>query len=162
MGTVTCRLLARRGARAICAADVSPRGFAALKESIFKINPETVVHCTMLDVTSREEVDNWIKSIVDGFGDLHGAANVAGVPQTMGARQSPAILEETASDWERIIDVNLNGVFYCTRAQVRAMLRPPRADRTIVNVASIASMGHNPDILPIAHPRGHAPISRRV
>lgn len=146
MGAATCRLLAERGARAVCAADISPKGFDALKESIKKTNPKTEVHCTVLDVTLRQGVEDWIQDIISKFGDLHGAANIAGMPQTIGARGSPAILEETDSDWAKVIDVNLNGVFFCTRAQIRAMKDLPKADRGIVNLASIASMGHNPDV----------------
>lgn len=146
MGAATCRLLARRGARAVCAADISDKGFPALKEAVAKINPKTEVHTTVLDVTSRQAVDDWIKSIVDKFGDLHGAANIAGLPQVMGARGEPAILEETDEDWSKILDVNLNGIFFCTRAQIRAMKELPTGDRGIVNLASIASMGHNPDV----------------
>lgn len=84
------------------------------------------------------------QTIFDEFGDLHSAANAAGFPQTIGAGQSPAILEETDSDKERIIDVSLNGVFHCTRAQISAMARLPRADRTIVNVASHRVHGTQP------------------
>ena len=146
MGAATCRLLAQRGARAVCAGDISSKGFQALNDSIAKLSPKTEVHCTVLDVTSRQAVEDWIKSIIDKFGDLHGAANIAGLPQTIGARGSPAILEETDQDWARVIDVNLNGIFYCTRAQIRAMQDLPAGDRGIVNLASIASMGHNPDI----------------
>lgn len=146
MGAATCQLLARRGARAVCAGDISDKGFVALKDAIAKINPNTEVRCTVLDVTSRQAVEEWIKNIVDEFGDLHGSANVAGLPQVMGARGTPAILEETDEDWARIINVNLNGVFLCTRAQIRAMNALPRGNRGIVNLASIASMGHNPDV----------------
>lgn len=146
MGAATCRLLAERGARAVCAGDVSDKGFNDLKEAIKKINPKTEVYCTVLDVTSKQGVENWVKDIVSKFGDLHGCANIAGLPQVIGARGSPAILEETDEEWARVINVNLNGVFLCTRAQIQAMKDLPRADRGIVNLASIASMGHNPDI----------------
>lgn len=127
MGAATCRLLARRGARAICAGDISAKGLDEVKLAFAEINPNTEFRCTTLDVTSREAVEEWIKGIVDEFGDLHGAANIAGLPQVMGARGSPAILEETDEDWARIINVNLNGIFLCTRAQIRAMKDFPPA-----------------------------------
>lgn len=68
------------------------------------------------------------------------------MPQTIGARGFPAILEETDEEWAKVLDVNLNGILYCTRAQIRAMKDLPKGDRGIVNLASIASMGHNPDV----------------
>lgn len=146
MGAATCRLLARRGARAICAGDISSKGFDTLKREIAELNPQTELRCTVLDVTSRQAVEDWIKGITDEFGDLHGAANIAGLPQVMGARGIPAILEETDEDWARILNVNLNGIFLCTRAEIRAMKDLASGNRAIVNLASIASMGHNPDV----------------
>ncbi|KAL2802169.1 short chain dehydrogenase/oxidoreductase CpoX2 [Aspergillus granulosus] len=132
MGAATARLLAQRGASAICIADI--------------LNPSTEVGCQIIDVSSSESVDNWINGIITTFGDLHGVANVAGLPQPIGARGIPAIAEETDSAWDKILGVNLNGVFYCTRAAIRAMKElPPASDRGIVNVASMASLQHNPD-----------------
>lgn len=146
MGASTCRLLAEKGAGVICVGDLESKGFAELQQSISKINPSTKVHCKTLDVSSSESVDEWIRDIVATFGDLHGAANVAGLPQAIGVRKIPAILEETDEAWDRILGVNLNGIFYCTRAEVRAMKQLPQGSRAIVNVASMASLQHNPDI----------------
>ncbi|GFF54651.1 chanoclavine-I dehydrogenase [Aspergillus lentulus] len=146
MGAATARLLAERGASAICIADIVDKHFTELTASINQLNPSTKVRCQIVDVSSSESVDDWIQDIITTFGDLHGVANVAGLPQPIGARGVPAIVEETDSAWDGILSVNLNGVFYCTRAAVRAMKELPSAsDRAIVNVASMASLQHNPD-----------------
>ncbi|KAG6140333.1 putative secondary metabolism biosynthetic enzyme [Claviceps purpurea] len=63
-----------------------------------------------------------------------------------GLRATPTILEENDAEWSRILDVNLNGVFYSTRAQVRVMKDLPPGHRSIVNVASIAAFSHVPDV----------------
>ncbi|EXJ56252.1 oxidoreductase [Cladophialophora psammophila CBS 110553] len=146
MGAAICRLLAERGARAVCAADISPTGFAALKESVAKVNPSTEVHCTPLDVAKSTAVDEWIQSIIKTFGDLHGAANVAGLPQAIGMRKAPNILEETDKMWSRIMGVNLSDVFYCTRAEISVMKDLSPGDRAIVNISSMAPLKHDPDI----------------
>jgi chanoclavine-I dehydrogenase len=146
IGAATSRLLAERGAAVICIADISSKSFEELKGSIQKINPLTEVHCTILDVTSSTEVEKWVKTIISTYKNLHGAANIAGIAQGAGMRQSPAILEETDDDWSKIMKVNLDGVFYCTRAEVRAMKDLPVCDRTIVNVCSIAAFHHMPDV----------------
>ena len=148
MGTAIVRLLAQRGARAVAASDISAKGLELLKESVAELRLETEIHTTVLDVTSSSAVEDWIQDIVKTFGDLHGAANSAGLPQTIGVRQSPAILEETDEAWKRVMGVNLDGVFYSTRAQIRAMkaLETPKVDRGIVNIASMASLKHDPDI----------------
>jgi chanoclavine-I dehydrogenase len=147
MGAAIVRLLAQRGARAVAASDISIKGLKALKESVAKITSETEIDVTVLDVTSSSAVDDWILDIIKKFGDIHGAANSAGLPQTIGVRQSPAILEETDEAWKRVMGVNLDGVFYCTRAQIRAMkaLADSKVDRGIVNIASMASLKHDPD-----------------
>ncbi|KAJ5964034.1 short chain dehydrogenase/oxidoreductase CpoX2 [Penicillium vulpinum] len=155
MGAATARLLARRGAGAVCIGDLSTHHFSDLKESIKKINPSTEVHCTSLDVTSHSAVDAWIQNIVSTFDDLHGAANIAGIPQASGVRQAPSILEETEEAWREIMSVNLDGVFYSTKSEVRAMTGlKPGQDRSIVNVASLVSMQHVPDVFAYGTSKG--------
>ncbi|KAF7589017.1 hypothetical protein BBP40_004844 [Aspergillus hancockii] len=146
IGAATCRLLAQRGAAGICVGDRVDTGFEKLKRSIKDINPETEVHCTVLNVSSSTEVEDWMRDIITAHGRLDGAANVAGIAQGAGIRQSPTILEETDESWSQIMKVNLDGVFYCTRAEVRAMKDLPRGNRSIVNVASIAALSHMPDV----------------
>ncbi|KAK2873342.1 hypothetical protein FQN49_002416 [Arthroderma sp. PD_2] len=149
IGAATCRLLAERGAASICMGDLSNENMKEVEESIRKINPATKVHCRVLDVSSSSEVDSWVRDITSTFGELHGAANIAGIAQGAGIRQFPTLLGEDDKEWKKIFQVNLDGVFYATRAQVRAMrgVSPASSgDRSIVNVASIASMAHMPDV----------------
>ena len=146
IGAATTKLLAERGAAAVCVGDISCNNFDELEKSISQINPATEVYCTSLDVTSPTEVETWVKSIVAKFGDLHGAANIAGIAQGSGTRSSPTILEEGDEEWSKVFKVNLDGVFYCTRAEVRAMKSLSPGDRSIVNVGSIAALSHMPDV----------------
>jgi chanoclavine-I dehydrogenase len=73
--------------------------------------------------------------------------------QGAGIRHCPTILEEEETQWKRIFQVNLDGVFYATKAEVRAM-KPMSRDRSIVNVASIASMAHMPDVFAYGTSKG--------
>ncbi|KAL6240264.1 hypothetical protein RBB50_012830 [Rhinocladiella similis] len=146
MGAAICTLLAQRGARAVAASDLSKDGLDTLKASLKKINVETQVDCTVLDVTITSAVEDWIKGIVDKFGDLHGACNAAGFPQRIGETELPNILGEPTDAWNRVFKVNLDGVFYCTRAQIKAMKSLNKTDRGIVNISSMASLEHVPDI----------------
>jgi chanoclavine-I dehydrogenase len=146
MGAATCRLLAKKGAAAICIGDFNPTNFESLKAELKEINPDTQVVTTKIDVSSSAEVDAWIASIISQFGRLDGSANVAGVPQATGIRGKPAILEETDESWRQTMSVNIDGIFYCTRAQVKVMLKHPEGTHpSIVNVASLASTFHGPD-----------------
>ncbi|KHN97495.1 oxidoreductase [Metarhizium album ARSEF 1941] len=147
IGAATCRLLAKRGAAVICVGDACSTNFDSLHEAVAGVNPATLLQCTVLDVTSSDQVDQWLRDIVSAHGDLHGAANIAGVAQGAGLRATPTILGETDADWSRVLKVNLDCVFYCTRAQVGAMKDlPGGARRSIVNVASIAAFSHVPDV----------------
>jgi chanoclavine-I dehydrogenase len=116
-----------------------------MEKEIKTINASTEVLTSKLDVSQSASANQWISEIISRFGRLDGAANIAGVPQVAGARKSPTILEETDETWRRTMSVNLDGIFYCTRAEVEAMVALPKGRRTIVNVASLASVLHTPD-----------------
>lgn len=86
---------------------------------------------TKLDVTDRKAVDAWIDSIIKKFGKLDGCANCAGV---IGKHHGTRMLEELDDDqWDLIIGVNLTGMMYCMRAQLRAM----RGPGSVVCVSSV-------------------------
>lgn len=145
MGAATAKLLAQCGAAAVCIGDYNDSNFAAIRAAVRQINSSTSIITTKLDVSSSRDVGSWISSVVEKFGRLDGSANVAGVPQVVGARAKPAILEESDETWRRTMEVNIDGIMYCTREQVRAMVGLPKARRSIVNVASLASVLHTPD-----------------
>jgi len=142
IGAATARLLAQRGASALWIADKNPTNFEAIIEEIRSSNPTTQVHTHQVDVSVAQEVDDWIDKIIKA-GPLHGSANVAGLAQATNARNAPNILEETNESWKRVMGVNIDGVFYCTRAQVRAMKTMPKDSHcSIVNVASMVALFH--------------------
>jgi len=145
MGAATCRLLAKRGAAGICIGDWNATNFASIEQELKELNPSTKVLTTKLDVSQPASVNSWIDEIISKFGRLDGAANVAGVAQAVGVRKQPTILEETDESWRRTMSINLDGIFYCTRAEVKAMIGLPKQNRAIVNVSSMASMIHGPD-----------------
>ncbi|OCK79296.1 NAD(P)-binding protein [Lepidopterella palustris CBS 459.81] len=147
MGKATAKLLAQRGAAAVCIGDFNDKNFDTVKEEIAAVAPKTEIVTTKLDVSNSGDVKSWIQSVIEKFGRLDGSANVAGVPQASNARQRPTILEENDEGWKRTMSVNIDGVMYCTREEVRAMVSLPKepTGRAIVNVASLASMMHTPD-----------------
>ena len=83
-----------------------------------------------LDVVSPEAVDATVAAVVADFGSLDVAVNNAG-----GGVSAAPTGDCTTEDWLRVVDLNLNGVFYCTRAEVRAMRG--NGGGSIVNMASI-------------------------
>lgn len=83
-----------------------------------------------LDVVDPEAVDATVATVVADFGSLDIAVNNAGVGGTAASAADCA-----TEDWLRILDVNLNGVFYCTRAEIRQMRG--NGGGSIVNMASV-------------------------
>lgn len=145
MGAATAKLLAQRSAAAVCIADRQVSLLEPIRNEINKTNPDTKVTATEVDVSSSYGVARWLDQVVAAFGHLDGCANVAGVAQPVGARGRPTILEETDEAWKKTLAVNLDGIMYCTREQVRTMVQLPKAPRAIVNVSSLASYIHTPD-----------------
>jgi NAD(P)-dependent dehydrogenase (short-subunit alcohol dehydrogenase family) len=86
---------------------------------------------TVVDVTDEAAVDALVTAVIAQHGRLDLAANVAG---TSG---SPADVAVSSTDnWRRTMAVNLDGVYFCLRAELRAMRGVGRG--SVVNVASSA------------------------
>jgi NAD(P)-dependent dehydrogenase (short-subunit alcohol dehydrogenase family) len=85
------------------------------------------------DVADAESVAAMVGACVDAFGGVDFAVNNAGVVGT----QQP-VHRYSLDDWNRIIAVNLTGVFLCMRAQLPVMYAA--GNGSIVNIASEASL----------------------
>ena len=99
MGLATCRILAQSKARAVCIGDFNDAAFEEVKTELRAINPDTDVDTMRVNVSDPLSVKSWMSHIKKKYGALDGAANCAGVAQQVGARKSPAILEETDDRW---------------------------------------------------------------
>lgn len=83
-----------------------------------------------VDVSDAAAVAKMVDDTVAAFGRLDIAVNNAGV----GGKSNPTG-DYSIEGWLKVIDVNLNGVFYCLRDEIQAMLK--NGGGTIVNMASI-------------------------
>lgn len=94
----------------------------------------------MIDVRKSKEVDSWIDKTVSKFGALDGAANLAGVVgKHIGIHSITDLSDE---EWSFVMDINITGVFYALRAQLRAMQALGNGG-SIVNAASTAGIEGN-------------------
>ncbi|MDB9374607.1 3-oxoacyl-[acyl-carrier-protein] reductase [Nodularia sphaerocarpa] len=88
------------------------------------------------DVSQAEQVDTLISTVMDKFKRIDIFVNNAGITRdTLLLRMKP-------EDWQAVIDLNLTGVFLCTRAVSKIMLKQ-RSGR-IINIASVAGQMGNP------------------
>lgn len=88
------------------------------------------IACDVLDPAS---VKHLFQSVEERFDRIDGAFNNAGVDEVLGPFQ-----DKSQADYDRIMDVNVKGLWLCMQEEVRAMLRRGRG--AIVNNASVAGM----------------------
>ncbi|MDI6889243.1 MAG: SDR family NAD(P)-dependent oxidoreductase [Methanocellales archaeon] len=109
-------------------ADVNLEGAQATAREVEVLGRKSLAIKT--DVASSASVEQMIRATVDKFGKVDILVNNAGI-----FIQKP-LQETTEEDWDRIININLKGVFLCTKAAVSHMLKQGKGK--IINIASIA------------------------
>jgi 3-oxoacyl-[acyl-carrier protein] reductase len=120
---------AKEGARLLLA-DVNEDGLEETRK-LTGLNDDAI-KLEKVDVTDYDHVTRMISSAVDKFGRIDIEANIAGII----IRKS--LIEHDIEDWEKVIRVNLTGVFYCVKAVAPIMLEQKYGK--IVNMGSIAGM----------------------
>jgi 2,3-dihydro-2,3-dihydroxybenzoate dehydrogenase len=108
----------------VIGADINRSEFEALRDS--GIEP------THLDVTSEEDVEGVFKSVATDHGKIDVLVNCAGV-----VSKKVPVTQLEAEEWNRVIKVDLFGVFLCSQAGARVMA--PLGSGRIINVASITA-----------------------
>jgi 3-oxoacyl-[acyl-carrier protein] reductase len=88
------------------------------------------------DVADSEQVQRAFEQVRERFGPVLVLVNNAGI------REDGLAIRMSAEDWEKVVDVNLNGAFHCTRPALDDMLKA-RWGR-IVNVSSVVAERGNP------------------
>ena len=87
------------------------------------------------DVSNGESVDAMIKEVVDTFGGIDILVNNAGITR------DGLLMRMKEEDWDAVINTNLKGVFYCTKAVSKLMMK--KRARRIVNMASVVGLTGN-------------------
>ena len=124
------RIIAEGGKVALW--DVNPQALATAKDGI------GAAHVIALDVSDQQAVEAAAAATFEALGRIDVLVASAGITgATKPAHEFPI------DSWLRVIDINLNGIFYCVRAVVPYMLR--HGYGRIVNVASVAGKEGNPN-----------------
>ncbi|KAF2672320.1 NAD(P)-binding protein [Microthyrium microscopicum] len=138
LGLATAHLLASRGAL-LSLADLNLEALEKAAAEVSAKSGNKNIISTALDVRNVQQVDDWVAATVKKFGRLDSAVNLAGVVSPGIARDG--VKDITDKDWNFVIDINLNGVFHCMRAQLRVL-----ADGgSIVNASSVAGIVGTPN-----------------
>jgi len=130
IGKATALAAGREGAKLVLA-DVSVESGEETARAIKGEGGQAAfVRC---DVTQQSEIETMVKRAVELYGRLDGAFNNAGIEGTL----SPAA-DYPPDVFERVIQINLLGVWKCLRAEIPVMLKQGKG--AIVNTASVAGL----------------------
>ena len=88
------------------------------------------------DVSKTEEVDSLIDQTLKTFGRIDILVNNAGITR------DTLLLRMKLEDWQAVIDLNLTGVFLCTKAASKVMLK--QKSGRVINITSVAGLMGNP------------------
>ncbi len=136
-GAITARL--REDGFRVAAADVTVAPVTAAGAAGAHGTGDDSVLAVPVDVTDPESAAAMCAAVLDRWGRIDVLVNNAGI-----AGPTAPAAEYPPDAWQRVIAVNLTGVFHCTRACMPAMTAAGYG--RIVNIASIAGKDGNPDM----------------
>ena len=119
-------------------ADMDETGSAATKALIDQYGGEAI--CVATDVAQADEVEALVARTVAAYGKLDFAFNNAGI-----AGDLVPLIDYSEELWDRVIGINLKGVWLCMKYQIRQMLAQADGDGgggggAIVNTASVMGL----------------------
>lgn len=136
MGLATANAFAEAGAAVVLADSKQEAVKAAAEKLVATGHKALAVRC---DVSDDDQVAAMVDRTVAEFGRLDAAFNNAGVM----ARIAPTA-DSIRADWDRVIGINLRGVWSCMKHELRQMER--QGNGAIVNNASVGALTGNPGI----------------
>jgi NADP-dependent 3-hydroxy acid dehydrogenase YdfG len=127
IGYSTAMVLSKEGAKIVAGARRIER-LEELKKSVESQGGEIIIQ--KLDVTTLDDCNNFAKIAIERYGNIDVLVNNAGImPLSFFKNQK-------VDEWDRMVDVNIKGVFYCTSAVIPFMLNNKSGH--IVNISSTA------------------------
>ncbi|KAK2616019.1 hypothetical protein N8I77_002738 [Diaporthe amygdali] len=146
IGRAIVLLLAREACAGIAVADINTDALESVRKELVVIATDKGFKCITVNVDVRDEssVTNLIKTTVETFGRIDYAVNCAGI----GLKKPLADTE--LKDWDRMMGINMTGVFICMKAEINQMMTQeptvaygayaPMQRGAIVNIASLSAI----------------------
>jgi len=138
IGKATALTFAKQGAK-VALADVNESSLHGVADEIKELGGEALVVVT--DVADEAACQKMVADTVNRFGRLDVIFNNAGI-----SGERALVADTTAEQWQKVISINLDGVFFCTKAAIPAMQNS--GGGVIINTASVdgligmASLSH--------------------
>jgi NAD(P)-dependent dehydrogenase (short-subunit alcohol dehydrogenase family) len=136
-GRATAKVFAEDG-YSVVVADIDAAG---VEQTVGEIEADGgVATGSATDISDREAVEAMVKLAVDTYGGLDAAVNNAAVPQVIreGRPSGTLIHEMSFEEWDKVIQINLYGTFFCLQSEIRAMRE--HGGGAIVNVSSSSAV----------------------
>lgn len=134
LGREAALAFGKAGAKLVLS-DVNQQALADLTEELKGM--DIPVFAKACDVTNPEQVQTFVDEAVDHFGRLDAAINNAGIDPAHNK-----LAETPVEDFDRVMDINVKGVFLCMKAQIPHM--QAQGGGNILNVSSVAGVGAAP------------------
>ena len=134
IGRAICIELAKQGANIVVNFSGSEAKAKAVVEEIEALGSKAIA--VQADVADSASVDGLMKQALEAFGSIDILVNNAGITR------DNLLMRMKEQEWDDVIDTNLKGVFLCTKAVTRQMMKQ-RAGR-IINISSIVGVAGNP------------------
>jgi NAD(P)-dependent dehydrogenase (short-subunit alcohol dehydrogenase family) len=135
IGRATAMLFAREGAR-VAVVDYDAKSGEETVAQIRHAGGEAVF--VKANVSEPAEVQAVVQAVLDAYGRIDILHNNAGIDLPQATNVVATVIE----DWDRILDVNLKGVFLCSKYVIPEMIEG--GGGAIVNTASIAGLAPMP------------------
>ena len=127
LGKVFCEALAEFGAD-IAVGDINEEGALETTELVQKLGRKSLA--VRADVSHPGDVQHMVEETVEKLGSIDILINNAGI-----TTKATKVADMPIEDWDRVIAVDLRGVFLCTRAVLPVMVKQKRGN--IINIASV-------------------------
>jgi NAD(P)-dependent dehydrogenase (short-subunit alcohol dehydrogenase family) len=124
IGLEIARAFAAQGGK-VFVCDIDAKALENLKQEI----PGVVTK--VCDMSKREDIEQMVASASDAFGGLDVLVNNAGI-----AGPTATVEEFNPDDWEKVVQINLNGTFNVTRLAIPHLKKSPAG--VIINMSSVA------------------------
>ncbi|SDM64008.1 3-oxoacyl-[acyl-carrier-protein] reductase [Fictibacillus solisalsi] len=103
-------------------------------EEIINMGQEAIA--VQANVADSESVTGMVKRVIEEFGSLDILVNNAGITK------DNLLMRMKEEEWDSVLDTNLKGVFLCTKAVTRQMMKQRKG--RIINISSIVGVSGNP------------------
>lgn len=118
IGQYTAFAFARYGIKRLAITDIKKENLQSTVDELKKQAPEVEVEPIQMDCGSEADVNRTIEQVVKRFGRLDIAVNNAGI-----GGPAAGTTDVELSAWRKLMDINVNGVWMCQRAELGQMLK---------------------------------------